>query len=176
MMQNVFKVMFSKKRLPFEIAFFLIIEMILFYDRQKFVNIVVYIIFAACAFLIGLLLVGTTLLFCVRVNGSNITVRTRLGGKYEFNTSDIEKVICSKRSSVKYGSLFYITIIAKSKELCMECGMVGFNEMAGYILEKYESDEINKRAISENCKKELYQYKNQEYLKKRKSKESKNKE
>ena len=58
----------------------------------------------------------------------------------------------------------------------MECGMVGFNEMAGYILEKYESDEINKRAISENCKKELYRYKNQEYLKKRKSKESKNKE
>ncbi len=56
----------------------------------------------------------------------------------------------------------------------MECGMVGFNEMAGYILEKYKSDEINKRVISENCKKELYRYKNQEYLENRKNKKSKN--
>lgn len=175
MMQNVFKVVFSKKKLPFEIVFFLIIEMILFYDRQEFVSIVSYITFAACAFLIGLLLVGTTLLFYVKVNGSNITVRTRLGQKYEFNTSDIEKVICSKRNSVKYGPLFYIIIIAKSKELCMECGMVGFNEMAGYILEKYENGEINKPAISENCKKELYRYKDQKYLGKRKNKKSKNK-
>lgn len=68
--------------------------MILFYDKQEFVSIVSYITFAACAFLIGLLLVGTTLLFYVKVNGSNITVRTRLGQKYEFNTLDIEKVIC----------------------------------------------------------------------------------
>lgn len=117
---------------------------------------------------------GTTLLFYVRVNGSNITVRTRLGRKYEFNASDIEKVICSKRSSVKYGPLFYITIIAKSKEVCMECGMIGFNEMAGYILDRYENGKINKRAISENCKKELYRYKNKKYLENRKNKKSKN--
>lgn len=57
----------------------------------------------------------------------------------------------------------------------MECGMVGFNEMAGYILEKYENGEINKPAISENCKKELYRYKDQKYLGKRKNKKSKNK-
>lgn len=176
MTQNGLKVVFSKKRLPFEIAFLLIVEMILFYDRQKFVSIVIYIVFATFAFLICLFLVISTLLFYIKVDCSNINVRTRFGRKYEFNTSDIEKVICSKRSSVKYGPLFYITIIAKSEELCMECGMVGFNKMAGYILEEYENGKINKRAISENCKKELYRYKDQEYLEKIKSKESKNKE
>lgn len=45
-------------------------------------------------------------------------------------------------------------------------------EMVGYILEKYQNGEINKQAISENCQKELYRYKNQEFLEKKKNKRS----
>lgn len=45
--------------------------------------------------------------------------------------------------------------------------MVGFHEMVGYILEKYDSGEIDKHAIVEDCSNELYQYKDQEYLRKR---------
>lgn len=172
MAEFVFKVVFSKKRLPFEMAFFIIDETVLFYIRKEFVSAAIYIMFAAYALLIAFFLASATLLFYVKVKGSNIKVRTRFGRKYEFNASDIEKVICSKRSSVKYGPLFYITVIAKSKELCMECRMVGFNEMAGYILEKYQNGEINKQAISENCQKELYRYKNQEFLEKKKNKRS----
>lgn len=158
MTQNVFKVVFSKKSLPLLILSCIMVEIILFSFKTEFVSIVLYIIFSFCAFLPGLFSVCASLLFYVQVNGSNVKVRTRSGRKYEFNTSDIEKVSCSIESTIDMGSFFRITIMARSKELCMECRMVGFREMAGYILEKYENGEIDKRAISEDCRKVLYQY------------------
>lgn len=150
MPQNVFKVVFSKKELPVIIACFLIMGTLLF-----FVNIIISFI----VFILAIFTICANLLFYVQVNESNVKVRTRSGRKYEFNTSDIEKVICTIESTLNMGSFFYITIIAKSKELSMECRMVGFHEMVGYILEKYENGEINEQAISEDCRNELYQYK-----------------
>lgn len=116
MPQNVFKVLFSKKELPVIIACFLIMGTFLF-----FVNIIL----SFFDFLLGIFVLCANLLFYVQVNESNVKVRTRFGRKYEFNTSDIEKVICIIESTLNMGSFFYITIIAKSKEFWMECRMEG---------------------------------------------------
>ena len=53
MAEFVFKVVFSKKRLPFEMAFFIIVETVLFYIRKEFVSAAIYIMFAAYALLIA---------------------------------------------------------------------------------------------------------------------------
>lgn len=165
MAKNEFKVVFSKKDLIaflccfFGIMFFIIL---CFFISDDFL---LNTIAAICFCLLSSFTVLSSLLFCVKVNGSNIKVRTRIGRKYQFNVSDIVKVFCSK-SSTKYGSSFYITIVTKSRELEIGNTMLGFERMAGYILEKFENGEINSRAISRQNQKELLRYKNGEIYKK----------
>lgn len=149
MPQNVFKVEYPKKDIPLIIICFSILGILLF-----FVNLIISIL----AFLPGIFAICADLLFYVQVNGSCIKVRTRSGRKYEFNTSDIEKVNCTIQKTIDAGSFFWFIITAKSKELCMECKMVGFDEMVRYILDKYDGGEIDKHAMTEECRNELYEY------------------
>lgn len=116
-------------------------------------------VLAISFFLICFAMEFVMLQFYVEVNESLIKVRTRRGKKYSFMCSDIDEVICSQRNSTKYGTVFYITIIMKSRELCMEGKMEGFQRMAEYILEKHESGEIKQEAVSKNCKTKLRQFK-----------------
>lgn len=168
MTPNQFKVVISKKNLIAFLCLFFVIEialivMILFSDY-----VLLGTVLAIVLLIIGLIAVLSTSLFSVKVNQSTIKVRTRSGGQYEFNCSDIDEVICSKRDSVRYGPSFYITLITKSQKLNLEATMTGFQEMAGYILDKYENGEIKHTAVSENCKKILYKYKNGDIFKKKK--------
>lgn len=167
MIQSEFKVVVSRKDLAgflcciSGIMFFLILACFIS-DYE-----IIYTVFVICFFILGFFIVTSMLLFNIKVNGSNIKVRTRLGRKYEFNVSDIEKVFCSRSNSLsKYGPPFYITIITKSKEFEIGCDMSGFEKMAGYILTKFENGEINNRAISKQNQKELLRYKNGEIFKK----------
>lgn len=165
---NEFKVVISKKNLIAFLCLFIVIEigliaMIIFSDYVLMGSVLAIVLL-----IIGLIAILSTVLFSVKVIGSTIKVRTRSGGQYEFNCSDIDEVICSKRDSVRYGPSFYITIMTKSQKLNLEGTMVGFQEMAGYILNKYENNEIRHTAVSENCKKMLIRYKNGDIFKKKK--------
>lgn len=82
--------------------------------------------------------------FYVQVNESNVKVRTRSGRKYEFNTSDIEKVICTIESTMNMGSFFYITIIAKSKEFWMNAGWRGFMKWWDIFLKNMKTVRLTK--------------------------------
>lgn len=167
MIQSEFKVVFSRKDLA---GFLCCISGIMFFIILAwFISDygIIYTFSVICFFILGFSIVTSMLLFNIKVNGSNIKVRTRLGRKYEFNVSDIEKVFCSRSNSLsKYGSPFCITIIVKSKELKIGCDMLGFEKMVEYILTKFENGEINNRAISKQSQKELLRYKNGEIFKK----------
>lgn len=139
--------------------------MISFYPKYVPLYLFLAIIFFAIAFVV----VYCTLLFYVKVENRTIYVRTRLGKRYIFNCSDIEEVICSKRIG-RYGPSYYITLLAKSHKLTMEGTMTGFQIMAGYLLDKYESGEIKRNAISEDSREILLKFKNGEYKKKKKNK------
>ena len=107
-----------------------------------------YIVIIGCAIL-------TNLLFRIEVLDSIIKVKTRMGKQLQFKCSEIEKVVCSKRDSVKFGPQFSIEINTDKYSICLPHGVIGFEEMAGYLLEKYENGEIKESAISKSCKKTL---------------------
>lgn len=112
-----------------------------------------------------------TLLFKVDIIGSTIKVHTHMSKHYQFECSEIEKVVCSKRNSAKLGPQFSIEINTDKYSVCLPHGVIGFEEMAGYLLEKYESGEIKESAISKSCKKTLANhrdYVHTENLKKKK--------
>lgn len=165
---NEFKVAISKKNLIAFLCLFFVIEIALIVMILFSEYVLLGTVLAIALLIIGLIAILSTSLFSVKVNQSNIKVRTRSGGQYEFNCSDIDEIICSKRDSVRYGPSFYITIITKSNKLVLEATMTGFQQMAGYILDKYEKGEIKQTAISENCKKILYKYKNGDIYNKKK--------
>lgn len=166
-MKNEFKVNYPKVNNILYFCSFLIIESMLiigiFNSKTMVLGILSSISFFAICFFLQL---GSTF-FYVKVKGSTIKVRTNLGKTYEFQCSDIKKVICSKRVSIKLGPLYYITIITKSHEVDMEIKMNGFEEMARYIIEKHNNGEIKKTAISEFCKRELYNYERGVYIKRK---------
>lgn len=166
MLLNEFKVGIAKKNLIVFLIFFFIVEfalifMILFSDYVLLGTVLAIYLLILC-----LIAVFSVLLFSVKVKQSNIKVRTRLGRQYEFNCSDIDEVICSRRYGVRFGPEFYITIMAKSHKLTLEATMTGFQKMANYILNKYETGEIKDIAVSENCKTMLFKYKNGDIFKK----------
>lgn len=99
-----------------------------------------------------------TWMFRVDVDGSAIRVRTNCGRKYELHCSDIDKIVCSKSDSGKRGPQFYITVTAKTNKFTLNAHMIGFDTMAGYLLEMLESGELKRSAVAPSCKEKLRQY------------------
>lgn len=122
-------------------------------------NIIFALLFVLLSglFLLGLL---TTCLFCVTVNGLQIRVRAYGGKCYSFTCGDIDRVICRKEDSIKYGPQFYITLVKGKQEFEMEGTMAGFSTMAEYLLEMLEQGELKPTAISQACKEKLRHYQN----------------
>ena len=58
-----------------------------------------------------------------------------------------------------------IRIEIANRKFEIEQTMDGFQEMAGYILEKLESGEINEAAVSVYCKRKLSKYKTTKLIK-----------
>lgn len=97
-------------------------------------------------------------LFCVRVNGETIHVRTSFGKRYKISCTDISKVVCTKRNSLKYGTLFYLTVATQQWEFTLDGQMVGFNAMAEYLLAQLEEGKIKQTAASKTCVQQLQFY------------------
>lgn len=155
---NNFKITLSRKGTAIPLICFLVIEVALIFAAID-MEYPVYPIMAAAFFLLGLYAVMGVLLFSIEISGSNISVRTRIGRRYNFGCSDIEKVTCYVSHSDKYGKSFYIELATSTKKLDAKSDMTGFENMAGYILGKLENGEIKHTAVSESCKRRLCRYK-----------------
>lgn len=111
--------------------------------------------------------VAYTFIFYVSVSENHIEVRTRKRKKYEFDISDIKKVRCYNRTSLKTGPRYYLTFVTQSNsdssDFLMVGSMKGFSKMAGYLLQKHNSGELRKNSISPHCQKELINYRDKIY-------------
>ena len=168
-MSEEFKVTIAKKNFIAFFACFILIEAMLiamlFTTEYRLLPAVLLIMIT----LIGIVAIFATGLFCVKVIGSTIKVRTRMGRKFEFQCGEITQVTCGKKDSTRYGPSFYITIKTKLNKVDIEGTMEGFTTMAGYLLDKHEVGEIKSTAITYSCQGKLLQYKNGEIFKRRKS-------
>ena len=169
MQSDVFEVRFPKTDLlgfflPY--SFFAAVCILMFvFELYLYLRIV----FAAYLLIIGGMMVLATCMFSVRVEGSQCMVRTKLGKRYTFRVSEIEKVVCSKKNGPKLGPQFSLRIMTGTRELELDSKMKGFSEMAGYLLQKAECGELNAQATSKHCREELVRYRNQAYLKPQKA-------
>lgn len=165
---NEIKVYYSKKGLLlyFGCVSIFVISGIYMLFMDKYYKLAIFMLIYL--FVISFFYVFVTISFYLKINENDIKVRTKLGRKYEFNVSEIEKVICAKTIRIKGGVSFYIKILVKSKEIVLDHTMVGFDKIAEYIYKKIEGDEIDKGAISKSSQKELIRYKNREIYSKKK--------
>lgn len=159
-----FKVFCSKKNLLVVIELiimFVIMSAILWKYIDIFFSILLVIIFS----LISVLMILKQFLFMVDVDKKTIKVRTGLGRKYEFSISDINKVECRRTDNIRNGTHLHIVLITQTEQLIMEGRFTGFDQMAGFLLDKLESGEINEKAISDRCQIDLLGYKNNKHRK-----------
>ena len=110
-------------------------------------------------FVIFFTVVLTVLLFKVQVIDSTISVRTQIGRCFSFAISEITKIVCDIYFDKEYGEAGIIRIEIANRKFEIRQTMDGFQEMAGYILEKLESGEMNETAVSAKCKRKLIKYK-----------------
>lgn len=153
------KVVYDKKSLIIIVCCLSLIELACIVISVKQSHIPLGIFTAVYSFTLDFFILFPTSMFYVKANGSDIKLRTRLGRKYEFSVSDIEKVTCSETYG-KNKVFSDIDIEIKQKNVSVGSEMIGFGKMAEYLLEKYESGEINAQTMSSNCRKELLRYKN----------------
>jgi len=99
-------------------------------------------------------------LYFVEVNGENISVRTKLGRRFNFKVSEIKKVTYDTSQSGDCTQYEIITIQTTTEKFDVEQTMNGFQEMAIYLLENLAKGEISNEAISVSCKRKLNKYKN----------------
>lgn len=157
MKQNMFKVSIPKE-IDIGYIFCCVFLETLFILWSSYGKSVVGTVLAILFFLLIFTVELSEVLFFVKVENSTINIRTRYGRRYKFSILDIDKVICSERSSWKYGTIYYITLFIKSHEFEMEGSMNNFGKLAGYLLEKYEKGEMNDSALPDNCKRRLCHY------------------
>lgn len=97
-----------------------------------------------------------SVLFKVTVDGSEITVRGRPGGKYSFDLSDIRQVNCWRNAitlrdfdnpmNEASGRLIEMRIVTNScRCLTINAQMIGFEKMSRYILENVDSSKVRYR-------------------------------
>ncbi len=151
------KVVYDKKSLIIIVCCLFLIELACIAYSVKHDHISLGIFTAVYTLIVGFFILFPTSVFYVKANGSDIKLRTRLGRKYELSVTDIEKVTCSKTYG-KNKISSNIDIKIKQKNISVGSEMIGFGKIAEYLLEKYESGEINARAMSVNCCQELHRY------------------
>ena len=140
MIQTKFTVSLAKKSVAVKasmITLFVVLQAILFVliSPVSFLGLGLLIVSPA-VFIVSAI---TSVLFMVGVNDSNISVRTRLGKRFSFDVSEISKLIFYKELN-GYN--------VRSAVIIIKTGMIGFQLMIEYILEKLESGEINEAAAS----------------------------
>ncbi len=168
MEKNNFKVFYSKKINIVTAITALVIEILIIGGVISEYNLLAVILFEVIFIPIVLILILSDLLFKVDVSDEVIKVRTNSGRKYKIDIWDINFVECHRNYSRFKGGTsmhFYIIVATKTEKLQMEGTMIGFDKMAGYLLDKLQAVEIDKKAASSKCKKTLAWYKTNEYKK-----------
>ena len=156
MSESKFNVHFSYKATFIVIScFLLMLSIIIITMLYTTLNPTIAIVMILYTTVLGVRVALAWILFYVKVKNSEISVRTRLGRHYKFNCSDITEVIVTKQSTVKTGPRYRIIILTDSGKLDLVWSMINFEKMALYILEKFDSGEIIKSAVSPRCKREL---------------------
>lgn len=155
MQENEFKVSFkNKKNAVFFGIFFILFDVMCFWLRSDFVNIIACYAVIAAATVLFLAIISKSLFFYVAVKDDKITVRKNFLSKKIFNVSDIEKVVCNF-AYTKNKKYHFIKIIFKNKKVELTDFMNNFPKMAQFILSKYENGEIKADAVSKSCKTKL---------------------
>lgn len=108
------------------------------------------VIFMLIILFFGGISVIPTCLFYVKVKDNNFKVRTQFGKKYEFSINDICKVVCSKHYRMKLGTQYTIDIITGNNNLELNFKMKNFDIIAEYLVDKYESGQLEK-VMSKSC-------------------------
>jgi len=161
MIQTKLKISQSQKGLGGDIILFGFIEVVLIFVTLSDKSGADFwgIVFSVGFFVICFSVILASLLFKVEVIDSTISVRTRIGRCYTFTISEITKIVCDIYNDKEYGDAGIISIETATRKFEIRQTMNGFQEMAGYILEKLESGEINEAAVSVYCKRKLSKYK-----------------
>ncbi len=123
-------------------------------QREAILGMVISVLFFVLCFTAEL----TSLLFRVQVSDSIISVRKKTGRSFNIHISEITKIVCETGFDKEHGHIGEITIKTANRKLEIDQTMNGFQEMAGYILEKLVSGEINEAAVSAHCKTRLSKY------------------
>ena len=149
MIQTKFTVSLAKKSVAVKasmITLFVVLQAILFVliSPVSFLGLGLLIVSPA-VFIVSAI---TSVLFMVGVNDSNISVRTRLGKRFSFDVSEISKLIFYKELNGYNVRSAVIIIKTASNKIIIKEGMIGFQLMIEYILEKLASGEINEAAAS----------------------------
>jgi hypothetical protein len=138
---------------------FFIIGTILNESRMRILGIIASIIyFAICSFA-----VLSVFLFKVQAVDSTIFVRTDIGRCFRLYISDITRIACDV--AFENGrQIEVITIETTTRKFRVRQTMNEFQEMAGYILEKLESGEMNEAAVSVDVKSRLIKCRNEKSI------------
>lgn len=112
---------------------------------------------------IAVLMIYATLMFRVKVDENIFKIRTRIGKRYQFDIADIKRITCSKKLQIKTGPQFLLTITTNDHELELDSKMKNFDKMATYLLQKFDSRELNQKCINKHTKSELIKYSKNAY-------------
>ena len=143
-MHAKFKVSMSQKGSAVFIVLFILFEAALIGlslnadQRSAIMGMVIAVMFFLLCFAAEL----TSLLFKVQVIDSIISVRTRIGRCYNIHISEITKIVCETGFDKEHGHIGEITIKTANRKLEIDQTMNGFQEMAGYILEKLDRKSV----------------------------------
>ena len=101
--------------------------------------------------------------FYVTVSDNTFSYRNRFGKSDSFSTGDISDIFCECNIILNSGTRISLTITAGEKILVFNPEMENFDMLAGYLLEKIESGEINKSVLTHNDIEELKKFKDKVY-------------
>ena len=118
-------------------------------------NFALSLIFAIFLLVTSIMVILSTCSFRIRVIGDNFKVRTKVGQKYEFSISEIQKIKYIKHNNIKRGPQYALVITAGNKELELNKQMEGFDIMVEYLLKKYADGKIDNKVMSKYCKNSL---------------------
>lgn len=96
-----------------------------------------------------------TMLFSLKVKNDHFIVRTKFGRRYEFDITDINKIICLNRNRPKHGPLWVIDIYTDKNELELNITMNGFDTIAEYLLDEYEGEKIKSKVMPKYSRESL---------------------
>ncbi len=155
--QNKFVVKYAKGLFIFYFLILLVIPWWLMIKNVPILIKVIYCIFLFCILVPNFIRVAT---FRVNVDGTNFKVRKGIMN-YQFDISEVKKISFYNSFSSRHSRLIvYLKISTNSKVFSLEYSLQGFEKLVEYLLQRYDTGDLNKNAVSDKCHYQLVYYKN----------------